>query len=184
METAATPSVAALAARVKTIVAEGADEYRLTAAAADALRGALAGGLEVPPALRAPDPRRYVMYPLAVAPDGSYSIACAVWDVGQRTPIHDHGTWGVIGILSGTEREVRYRVPETGAPVRLGERLLGAGSVTVCCTSDQDVHEVSADGSVPCVGIHVYGADIGTLARHAFDPVTGQAREFVSRWPQ
>ncbi len=43
METAAaTPSVAALAAQVKELVAEGADQYQLTAATADAPRSALA----------------------------------------------------------------------------------------------------------------------------------------------
>jgi predicted metal-dependent enzyme (double-stranded beta helix superfamily) len=179
----ASPSVAALAAQVRHILSEGDDEHRVTAAVAAALDDALAEGLEVPAPLRTPDPSHYVMYPLAVADDDSYSIACAVWDVGQRTPIHDHGTWGVIGILSGTEREIRYQLPGTGAPVRLEERLLDTGSVAVCCTSDQDVHEVSAASDEPCIGIHVYGADIGRLVRHSYDPVTGQPRDFVSRWP-
>lgn len=182
-EVTATPSVAALAAQVRLILSAGGDEYQITAEVAAALANALAGGLDVPAESRRPDPDHYVMYPLSVAGDGSYSIACAVWDVGQQTPIHDHGTWGVIGIMSGVEREIRYAVPSEGAPVRLGERLLGAGRVTVCCTSDQDVHQVSADGSEACIGIHIYGADIGTLPRHAFDPESGQAREFISRWP-
>ena len=182
-EVTPTPSVAALADQVRLILDAGGDEYRITAEVAAALNNALAGGLDVPAEWRRPDPEHYVMYPLAVAEDGSYSIACAVWDVGQQTPIHDHGTWGVIGIMSGVEREIRYAVPAAGAPVRLGESLFGAGCVTVCCTSDQDVHQVSADGGEACIGIHIYGADIGTLPRHAFDPESGQAREFISRWP-
>ena len=32
------------------------------------------------------------------------------------------------------------------------------------------------------VALHVYGADIGVIERHAFDPETGQATTFVSRW--
>ena len=184
MSIVASPPVAALAEQVRRILSDGGDEFRITAAVAAVLGPALAAGLDVPAELRRPRADRYVMYPLAIGPRDSYSIACAVWDVGQKTPIHDHGTWGVIGIISGVEREIRYRLPDAGAPVRLEERLLGAGSVAVCCTSDQDVHEVSAAGADPCVGIHVYGADIGRLSRHAYDAVTGEATAFVSRWPE
>ena len=30
------------------------------------------------------------------------------------------------------------------------------------------------------ISIHVYGANIGAVARHVFDPVSGAARPFVS----
>jgi predicted metal-dependent enzyme (double-stranded beta helix superfamily) len=122
------------------------------------------------------------MYPLWVSEDSRLSIAAAVWNVGQRTPIHDHGTWGVIGILDGRELEVRYAPSESGPPIRLDERLLGPGEVVVCCTTDQDLHAVACASEVPCVGIHVYGADIGTLPRRTYEPTTGSVRGFVSRW--
>ena len=120
-----------------------------------------------------------------VAPDGAFSIAAAVWNVGQVTPVHDHGTWGVIGIYGGVEHEIRYRLAAQPGPGRLSllsERDIAAGQVIVCCTSDQDIHRVSCGSNVPCVGIHVYGADIGTIPRHVYDPETGQARTFVSAW--
>jgi 3-mercaptopropionate dioxygenase len=53
----------------------------------------------------------HVTYPLYVAPDDSWSMASVVWDVGQRTPVHSHETWGVVGIYSGIEHEVRYLKP-------------------------------------------------------------------------
>jgi predicted metal-dependent enzyme (double-stranded beta helix superfamily) len=124
------------------------------------------------------------MRPLHVAADGSFSIACAVWNVGQKTPVHGHETWGVVGIHSGVEREVGYV-----KPVRPDEPLQGRpaadwhpGEVTVCCTTDDDVHMVECGSDVPCVGIHVYGSDIGTLRRRSYDPVTGKVSWFVSAW--
>jgi len=36
----------------------------------------------------------HVTYPLFIAPDDSWSMASVVWDVGQRTPVHSHETWG------------------------------------------------------------------------------------------
>ena len=43
-----------------------------------------------------------------IATDESFSIGVGIWDVGQTTPIHDHGTWGVIGIYRGMEKEESF----------------------------------------------------------------------------
>ena len=127
----------------------------------------------------------YVLYPVWVAPDGAFSIAAAVWNVGQVTPIHDHGTWGVIGIYGGVEHEIRYELAGASGSTRLtqlSEQDIPTGRVIVCCTSDHDIHRVSCGSNVPCVGIHVYGADIGRIPRHVYDPATGALRTFVSAW--
>ena len=144
----------------------------------------LAAGFELPEDKTRPDPERYVMYPLHVAPDGSFSIASAVWNVGQGTPVHGHETWGVVGIYRGVEVETRYEKPAV-ADVPLvveGTDEWGAGQVTVCCTTDDDVHQVRCGGDQPVVGIHVYGADIGTLPRRSYDPETGAVHWFTSTW--
>src|SRR5689334_19484044 len=97
---------------VEAIVADGADEYHITREVADRLHTLLAEHDRfVPDAYTRAASNNYVMYPLYVAPDGSLSVAAAVWGVGQTTPIHDHGTWGVVGIYSGVEHEVRYAPP-------------------------------------------------------------------------
>lgn len=178
------PQIAAFADTVADLIAQGLDEQALTAAVQRELTSLLAAGFELPEAQRAPDPERYVMYPLHVAADGSFSIASAVWDVGQGTPVHGHETWGVVGIHSGVEVETRYRKPtEPDVPlVSLPTESWGAGEVTICCTLDDDVHQVSCGGNQPVVGIHVYGADIGTLPRRSYDPATGAVSWFTSTW--
>lgn len=178
------PAIAALARTVEHLLGQGLDEQALTAAVRVELERALAEGFDLPAELVAPDPVRYVMYPLHVAADGSFSIASAVWDVGQGTPVHGHETWGVVGIYSGVEVETRYEKPATpDVPlVSEGTDEWTAGQVTVCCTTDDDVHQVSCGGDRPVVGIHVYGADIGTLPRRSYDPETGAVHWFTSRW--
>lgn len=94
----------------------------------------------------------------------SFYIASAVWNVGQSTPIHGHGVWGVVGIYSGAERELRFGFPDPEAPgpvELLDEEVFTPGQVTVCCTTDQDIHKVSAATDEPCIGIHIYGGNIG-----------------------
>ena len=172
------------AAEVADLVGTGMDEPALTKAVAVRLDALLKAGFRLPEAKIAANPEHYVMYPLHVAADGSFSIAAAVWDVGQSTPVHGHETWGVVGIYSGVEHEIRYhKPPEPGVSlVRGGVEDWQSGQVTVCCTTDDDIHQVSCGGAEPCVGIHVYGADIGTLPRRRYDPSTGDVAWFTSTW--
>ena len=178
------PELAAFAAKVESLVSSGLDERALTAAVQAELTDVLAAGFELPPEKTRPDPERYVMYPLHVAADGSFSIASAVWNVGQGTPVHGHETWGVVGIYRGVEVETRFVKPTSpGVPLEgAGTDEWGAGQVTVCCTTDDDVHQVRCGGDEPVVGIHVYGADIGTLPRRSYDPGTGAVHWFTSTW--
>jgi predicted metal-dependent enzyme (double-stranded beta helix superfamily) len=178
------PELAELARTIEDLIGRGLDEQALTSAIQAELTATLAAGFALPPDKTRPDPKRYVMYPLHVARDGSFSIASAVWDVGQGTPVHGHETWGVVGIYSGVEVETRFEKP--GTPDRpltpQGTDEWGAGEVTVCCTTDDDVHQVRCGGDQPVVGIHVYGADIGTLPRRSYDPDTGAVHWFTSTW--
>ncbi len=160
------------------------DEHELVELVADRLRAALADGIELPPSVTRPGLERYVMYPLHVDPAGRFSVASAVWNVGQGTPVHGHETWGVVGIHSGIEHELSFAKPTAeGQPlVQDGEESWHAGQVTVCCTTDDDVHQVDCEGDVPCVGIHVYGADIGNLPRRSYQPDSGEVSWFTSTW--
>ena len=47
-------------------------------------------------------------------PDGSFSVVGLVWRPGQITPIHDHVTWCVIGVLQGAEYEELFALREAG----------------------------------------------------------------------
>jgi predicted metal-dependent enzyme (double-stranded beta helix superfamily) len=171
---------------VSRVVAGSDDEHEITTRVAALLSDLLAGGYRLPPQVTRPSPERHVTYPLHIAPDGRWSMASVVWDVGQQTPVHSHETWGVAAIYAGAEREVRYLKPRESAVCTAlapaGEEVWTPGQVTVCCTSDDDVHAVTAVGDEPTVGIHVYGGDIGTIRRRTYDPATGETHWFVSGW--
>ena len=123
-----------------------------------------------------------------IEPDGSFSIGAGIWDVGQTTPIHDHGTWGVIGIYSGMENEesfLREGPRESGARVKLtpqGKHLAEPGEVFVCCTKDNDVHRVSCASPEPVVGIHVYGGNLAKIERFQYAESTGEVKSFRTGW--
>ncbi|MFD9195541.1 hypothetical protein ACFWCA_45960 [Streptomyces phaeochromogenes] len=162
------------------------DEHEITARVAERLSALLAAGYRLPPEATRSSPERHLTYPLYIAPDDSWSLASVVWDMGQQTKVHSHETWGVAGIYAGVEHEVRYLKPAAAtasAPLTpAGETRWSPGQVTVCCTTDDDVHAVTAVGSEPTVGIHVYGGNIGTIRRRSYDPATGETEWFVSGW--
>jgi len=170
---------------VERVVGSSDDQYEITERVAPLLSALLDSGYRLPPEFVRPSPERHLNYPLYIASDDSWCLVSVVWNMGQRTPVHGHETWGVAGIYSGAEREIRYLKPAAaavGALTPAGEQVWERGQVTVCCTTDDDVHSVIAEGDEPTIGIHVYGGNIGTLNRPSYDPVTGAVRWFVSGW--
>ena len=171
---------------VELVLASTDDEHEITRRLADRLSALLSSGYRLPPEVTRPSADHHVTYPLHIDPEDRWSMVSVVWAPGQRTPVHSHETWGVAGIYSGIEHELRYLkpvAPTAGAALTpAGEELWEPGQVTVCCTTDDDVHAVAAVGNEPTVGIHVYGGNIGTIRRRSYDPATGEARWFVSGW--
>lgn len=110
-------------------------------------------------------PDEYTQHILHVEEDGSFSVVSLVWLPGQRTPIHDHVSWCVVGVHVGEETEIRYEVGAEG-----DTRFLVPVDVTtnqcrsICGIAPPgDVHEVRNSGASKAISIHVYGADIGRL---------------------
>jgi predicted metal-dependent enzyme (double-stranded beta helix superfamily) len=54
------------------------------------------------------DPDHYARNAIHIEEDDSFSLYALVWSPGQWTPIHDHGTWGVVGVYEGALYE-KYR---------------------------------------------------------------------------
>src|SRR3954454_3008555 len=118
------------------------------------------------PEHRVPDRHHYPQHLLHVSPDRRMSIVALVWLPGQRTPIHDHVSWCVVGVYEGRERETRYRVVEVDGRRHLepvGSVDAPPGHIEVIVPSVEDIHAVTAVGDEPTISIHVYGADIERL---------------------
>ncbi|MDR3537770.1 MAG: cysteine dioxygenase [Acetobacteraceae bacterium] len=135
----------------------------------------------LPAAFAASGSDGYRQYLLYGDPLERFSLVSFVWGPGQRTPVHDHLIWGLVGMLRGEEEATPYtRAPDgtllAGAPARLSPGMVAAVS-----PAHGDIHRVgNALPDRASISIHLYGGNIGTIRRHAFDPVNGAARDFVS----
>ena len=129
-----------------------------------------------------PHPEFYQQFLLHADPLGRFSVVSFVWGPGQKTPIHDHCIWGLIGMLRGMEKGQRYKQLPSGELVTDGpETVLHQGEIEAVSPAIGDIHVVS--NAVPdktSISIHVYGANIGAVKRHTYDPVTGNPKNFVS----
>lgn len=123
---------------------------------------------------------RYCQYLLHCDDQKRFSVVSFVWGPGQKTPIHDHRVWGAIGMLRGAETSTSYAVTSGGLVEGKMQRL-EPGQVEFVSPRIGDIHQVSnaLDGQ-DSISIHVYGADIGNVERRVYDPVTGDAKPFVS----
>jgi len=121
----------------------------------------------------------YAQYLLYRPADYAFSVVSFVWNPGQGSPIHDHGTWGVIGQYEGEEEESRFRIVHDRLE-RIGVVVARPGDVGHVYPPSRDIHQIVNRTAKPTVSIHIYGGDIGTQRRHAYDPNTGAKQEFIS----
>ena len=135
----------------------------------------------LPDALAQPHPQYYQQYLLYGDPLNRFSLVSFVWGPGQRTPVHDHTVWGVIGMLRGSETEQHFERDAQGVLHPTRAATLQPGQVACVSPTIGDIHQVSnAHDDRVSISIHLYGGNIGRINRHVFDPAGGPAKDFVS----
>jgi predicted metal-dependent enzyme (double-stranded beta helix superfamily) len=128
-----------------------------------------------------PDSEYYRQYLLHADPLGRFSIVSFVWGPGQKTPVHDHRVWGLVGILRGAELSTDYVKSPDGSLIASAKERLEPGQIVALSPEVRDIHTIkNAYDNRTSVSIHVYGANIGAVRRAVFDPVSGVEKPFIS----
>jgi predicted metal-dependent enzyme (double-stranded beta helix superfamily) len=127
-----------------------------------------------------PHPQYYQQYLLYCDPRERFCVVSFVWGPGQQTPVHDHMVWGLVGMLRGSEISTAY-TPSADSLAQGERTVLVPGQIEPLFPEDGDIHVVrNAHADQVSISIHVYGANIGKVRRHVFDPATGKAKDFIS----
>jgi len=111
-----------------------------------------------------------------------FCVISLVWDAGQGTPIHDHGVWGLIGVLRGSEEVTPYRLASDGRPIAGVPIQQRRGEVSTVSPAFGDVHRVSNSFPGTTVSIHVYGGNVARLRRNLYDPASGAIAPYVTQF--
>ena len=139
------------------------------------------------PGHRRGDPHQYARNLIFADENSTLALFTLVWAPGQWTPIHDHGTWGIVGVVEGILEEQSFmRVDANAAPdrddgieLRPGSLvLLPPGGVSTFVPDPDHIHEagVAADRE-PTLSLHLYGRVLNEF--HIYHRETG-TREVVS----
>jgi 3-mercaptopropionate dioxygenase len=159
----------------------GAGEVEMLDRGGAALRDLVAVDDWLPTEFAAPDPVHYRQYLLYCDPLERFSVVSFVWGPGQRTPVHDHTLWGLIGMLRGAEVSRNYAIDAEGKLEPRSVLALVPGQVTAVSPAIGDIHAVeNALPDRPSISIHAYGGNIGAVPRHVFLLASGETRPFVS----
>jgi predicted metal-dependent enzyme (double-stranded beta helix superfamily) len=105
------------------------------------------------------------------------------FDPEAMTPIHNHGSWGIIGVYRGRDRYQIWRRLDDGqrpgsARVELvEERIMEPGDVAILPPPPQDIHAQQGLDGAPAYELVLFGANTMILPRLYFDPAQGTAVE-------
>jgi predicted metal-dependent enzyme (double-stranded beta helix superfamily) len=128
------------------------------------------------------DPEHYARNLVYDAPAEDLSLYALVWLPGQWTPVHDHGSWGVVGIVEGVLEERNYvrLSPDRGADegielARGGVILLGQGAVTSFVPNPDHIHMTGVPRERSrAVSLHLYGRTMSDF--NIYDAAAGTRR--------
>ncbi|HVX29850.1 MAG TPA: hypothetical protein VHA53_05175 [Nitrolancea sp.] len=109
----------------------------------------------------------------------------AMFGPEQMTPIHSHGSWGVIGVYKGRDQYQVWRRLDDGtgagdAQVELvEERILEPGEAVILPPPPQDIHAQRGHDGQPTYEYVLFGANTMVLPRLYFDPAAESAKEVL-----
>ena len=108
--------------------------------------------------------------------DEDLMIAVFCWGIDGYSPIHNHLTWGVVGLIIGKEQSTHYvRCDENSrqgcAVLKEDQKNIMTPGNTLIMPEDciHQVHNLHHDVSV---SLHVYGKNLSQLKRSQFDLTT------------
>ncbi len=128
------------------------------------------------------EPDHYARNAIHIAASGNLSLFSLVWLPGQWTPVHDHGSWGVVGIVRGVLEERSYMsasgdiTEDSGIRLkRGGVILLNPGSVSSFVPNPDHIHVTGVPAErETCVSLHLYGRNMSSF--HIYDVAAGTRR--------
>ena len=180
-------SITQLAADLRRIRAEIADEHRLLAAVRPlALRAAESRETWLDDRMFAPDREQgYSLFPLSEEGDHSLAVFALSWLPDRGTPPHDHGTWAVVAGVLGPEWNTFWRRQDDGTRPgyakleQTGAKMFLPGEVLAMPTGMID--QVWNQTPAITISLHIYGRHINHTGRSQFDAKNDTEQPFITR---
>ncbi|MDJ0728829.1 MAG: cupin [Crocosphaera sp.] len=107
------------------------------------------------------------------------TIQMVVWLPGQVSKIHNHGTWGIVAVINGEEKNTFWRTESetlaSGRIQKVGEKTISSGEIISFTHSA--IHSIEIIGEEPVISFNIYGPT-NYQQRWEFDPLNHTAKNF------
>ncbi len=106
-----------------------------------------------------------------------FIVQVFVWESGSETPVHDHDTWGLMGIYQNKLRVSEYDLKpiQNSGSFSLDETqnyIASEGDVCYVLPPHEEIHKISNNSGSLSISIHVYGKTIDEY--NIYDLANGQ----------
>lgn len=103
------------------------------------------------------------------SPEHGFFVQVFHWPAGVKTPIHNHNTWGVMGILHNQLHVTEYSMTALETPGQFDvsakdDYQAQRGAIIYLTAPDDEIHQIVNDSDQESLSVHIYGAEMqGTL---------------------
>jgi predicted metal-dependent enzyme (double-stranded beta helix superfamily) len=167
-------SVARFMAEARTLLAQGITRESLDAVGRRLAQSGLEPGFVPGAEMRSLHGGDSSFTLLQSDPDG-LTLMLARFSAKEETPVHDHNSWGVACVVSGTDRYRHWEIGGDGAVRILYEKELPPGSYVTWLDPPQDIHSQQGVGG-DALELVLFGKNVMTIPRRYYDPKTGEVR--------
>lgn len=185
METTTAYGIADLAADLRRITAETADEkeiIRQVRPLAKRMAVETSGWLS-DDYYRCNEDQGFAAHLLHEEPNHDLAVFAVSWLPGRGTPPHDHGTWAVVVGVDGDETNINWKRLDDGAKpgyAKIEEfHRVTAGKGDVISFLPRDIHTVRNETDKVTLSLHIYGRHVNHTDRSQFDPENDSEDKFI-----
>ena len=132
-----------------------------------------------------PDHGSYLLY----QGESGLQVTSVVWGPGEHLGLHDHCTWGMIGVLENTLTETRYQRVDDRSKDGFAKlewdrsAQFRPGQITRLVPDVDEIHHMDNHTNLPTVEVHVYGTDLRGLPRRRYNLDSGEVFTFATpKW--
>ncbi|WP_322879147.1 cysteine dioxygenase family protein [Pseudocalidococcus azoricus] len=107
------------------------------------------------------------------------TVQRVAWSPGAKSPIHNHGAWGIVAMLDGQEQNTFWQdSPAAAIPPQLEPGVtLTLSPGDILGLMPETIHHVEALSPHPTLSFNIYG-ETNYDQRWEFDPLNGTASLF------
>lgn len=137
-----------------------------------------------------PDLRQATMFDnellLYFDPDHKFSLRAFLWEPGEYTPVHDHGSWGVIGPVTGKLEVINYKREDDDSDERqavlVEEEMIAIkpGETAFTLPLNDGIHEVGNPTDETILSLSLYGKPLPRGYIKGFDVAAGRAYRILA----